>query len=124
MSDLAPFVDIETALEQTLADLGTTGKVTPPNLASEVPFIRVSRIGGPDTRFIDTARVDVDCFGLTRNDAYNLAEACRQRLLNVPHVVAAGRIDSVITDSGPREIPWGDPTVRHFTASYSVSSRR
>jgi len=124
MNDLGSFPDIELAVVQTLADLATTGTSTPPNLASAVPFVRVSKIGGPDSRFIDESRVDVDAFGIDRPTTQALAEACRQRLLNVPHVVAAGRIDSVTTDSGPREIPWGDPSVRHFVASYTITARR
>ena len=124
MSDLAPFCDIEMAVIQTLTDLAPGGTVTPPNLDTSLPFLRVTRIGGPDTRFIDTARIDVDAFDDLRADAYALAEAVRQRLLNVPHIVAAGRLDSVITDSGPHEVPWGDTKVRRFTASYSISSRR
>lgn len=124
MSDLTAFPDIEKCVIQTVTDLSTGGTVTPPNLNTSLPFVRVNRIGGPDDRFIDTARVDVECFAATRDAAYTLAEQVRQRLLNVPHVVAAGRIDSVITDSGPKEIPWGDPSVRRFTASYSVTARR
>lgn len=124
MSDLAPFCDIETAVMQTVNGLGTADTATPPDLSAHLPFIRVNRIGGPDTRFIDTARVDIDCFAADRPTAYALAESVRQRMLNVPHVVAAGRIDSVVTDSGPREIPWGDPALRRFTASYTVTSRR
>lgn len=109
---------------QTLTDLATVGTVTPPNLGASLPFVRIVRIGGAGTRFIDTARIDVDAFAATRSSAYSLAESCRQRLINVPHVVAAGRIDSVITDSGPHEIPWGDPAVRRFTASYTLTVRR
>ena len=124
MSDLAAFPDIELAVMQTVTDLGTTGTATPPTLSASLPFIRVNRIGGPDSRFIDTARVDVDCFAADRPTSYALAESVRQRLLNIPHVVAAGRIDSVVTNSGPREIPWGDPALRRFTASYSITARR
>jgi hypothetical protein len=124
MSDLAPFVDLELAVMQTITDLATTGTVTPDNLQTVTPFIRVSRIGGPDSLFIDSGRIDLDCFATTRSAAYSLAESCRQRLLTVPHVVSAGRIDSVTTDSGPHEVPWGDPTVRRFTASYTVTARR
>jgi hypothetical protein len=124
MSDLAPFIDLELAVIQTVTDLGSTGTVTPPTLETSTPFIRVSRIGGPSDRFMDFGRIDVDCFGATRGAAYSLAETCRQRLINVPHAVTAGIIDSVITDSGPHEIPWGDPKVRCFTASYTVTARR
>jgi len=126
VTDLAVFIDIETAVMDLLADLATggIGTVTPSNLNTSMPFVRVTRIGGGDTRITDTARVDVDAFGATRTVAYNLAEACRQRLISGPHVTAPGVLDSVTTDAGPHEVPWGDPTIRRFTASYSVSSRR
>jgi hypothetical protein len=107
-----------------LSGLAPTGTVTPPNLNTSLPFIRVMRIGGGDTRFIDTAHVDVDAFGATREAAYTLAEACRQILLAFPLVTAAGVIDSVETQAGPHEIPWGNSNVRRRTSSYTITARR
>ncbi len=124
MADLPPFLDVETALVELFSDLATTGTVTPPSLLTSLPFVRVTRIGGLDTRLFDTARVDVDSFGATRAVSYDLAEACRQRLLSYPQVTAAGVIDLVVTNAGPHEVPWGDTNVRRFTASYSISARR
>lgn len=102
----------------------TTGTVTPANLVTSMPFVRVMRIGGGDTRFDDTAHIDIDAFGATREAAYGLAESCRQLLLGFPYVTAAGVIDSVVTTAGPHEVPWGDIGVRRLTASYAISSRR
>jgi hypothetical protein len=118
------FPDLETAVMDLLVGLAPTGTVTPPNLNTSLPFIRVMRIGGGDTRFVDTAHIDVDAFGATREAAYALAEACREVLLGFPYVTSAGVIDSVQTDSGPHEIPWGNSNVRRLTSSYSITARR
>jgi hypothetical protein len=109
---------------ELLVDLAPTGTTTPSNLQTAMPFVRVTRIGGSDTRIFDDPRVDIDAFAGTREAAYVLAEACRQRLINYPHRTSLGLIDLVTTDAGPHEVPWGDTTVRHFTSSYSLSARR
>lgn len=124
MTNFTDFPDLETAVMDLLSDLASTGTVAPADLLTSMPFVRVMRIGGGDTRFIDTAHVDVDAFGATRAAAYSLAEACREVLLSFPYVTAVGVIDSVVTDSGPHEIPWGDPNVRRLTASYTLTARR
>lgn len=107
-----------------LVGLAPTGTVTPPNLNTSLPFIRVMRIGGGDDRFSDKAHIDVDAFGATREAAYALCEACRQLLLGFPYVTAAGVIDSVQTDAGPHSIPWGNSNVFRSTSSYSITARR
>ena len=121
------FPEIEAVVMDLLNGVQETqvGTVTPPNLNTSMPFVRVMRIGGGDDRFSDTAHVDVDAFQPTQEAAYSLAEACRQVLLAFPYVTAAGVIDSVVTDSGPHEIPWGDVNnVRRYTASYTLTTRR
>lgn len=124
MTSFAPFPDIETTVINLLAGLAPTGSVAPADLNTSLPFIRVMRIGGGDTRFIDTAHVDVDAFASTQEAAYTLAEACRQTLLAYPLVIEGVVIDSVETQAGPHEIPWGDPNVRHLTSSYTLTARR
>lgn len=125
MTDLPVFPDIERALMTLLSDLAATGTQTPDDLQDSMPFVRVARYGGPDDRFTDTARVDVDCFAASRDAAHTLAEQVRARLLSYPHVVGSTVIDRAITDNGPNEIPWSnDPNVRRFTAAYQVRARR
>lgn len=128
MADLAPFPDLEVATKLLIADLGTTGTTTPADLAGSLPFLRVVRFGGGDDRFTDSARIDIDAFEETRPVARLLAETVRQRLLSYPHVVSSDGltivIDRVDTLTGPQEVPWGNPGLRRFTASYTLSARR
>lgn len=126
MSDLTGFPDTEAALLAVLVDLAGNGTITPTNLADVLPFVRVMRFGGSDDLLTDTARVDVDCFAATRPAAQSLAEAVRQRMLSYPHVVdGVGTIDYATTDLAPNEVPWSDSqSVRRFTASYTVTTRR
>lgn len=128
MSDLPGFPDIETAVCDALADLvgGTshTDTVTPANLQSMLPFIRVRRFGGADNLFTDQARVDVEYFASTRDLAWAGAEAVRQRLISHPLRVGTVVIDKVTTTSAPIEVPWDDPKIRRVTAAYTASARR
>lgn len=124
MSDLAPFPNVEAVLMDLLSDLGTTDTDTPPDLQSQLPFIRIKRATGGDSMFFDSPHVTIDAFDATYDEAQSLAESIRQRLIRGPHVQAPGVLDGVTTDSGPAEIPWGDTGIRRFVASYAVSTRR
>jgi hypothetical protein len=125
MADQVSFIDIESAVMDLLSDIGTCGTVTPSNLQTVLPFIRVMRLGGTDDRFTDTARIDIDMFESTRPLVWTLAETVRQRMLSYPHTTNDGTIDFVVTSSAPFEVPWGDPTnVRRFVATYTVATRR
>ncbi|MEV2277869.1 DUF3168 domain-containing protein [Nocardiopsis sp. NPDC049922] len=125
MADLQPFPDIEDVLCEALADLGETGSETPADLQDHLPFIRPTRIGGSDDRRTDTSRVDIDCFGATRAQAWQVARAVQQRLISGPvHVPGVGLIDRARTELGPRRAPHPDETVRRVLATYRVSTRR
>ena len=126
MPDLAAFPDLEVAIIDLIEDLsnGNAGTETPASLETTLPFLRVLRSGGPDNRFTDSARITIDAFDSTRPLAHALAESVRQRLLSFPHVINGAVIDTVATNSGPTEIPWGDPVVRRFVSSYVVTARR
>lgn len=125
MSDLKTFPDTEAAVLELLADFAEQlGTVTPADLQDVVPYIRVQRYGGGDDHITDAARVDVDVFAANRAAAWTLSATVHQRMLSFPHVLSNCVIDYVATDIGPRELPWGDPEVRRFTASYQVSARR
>lgn len=124
MTDLAPFRDLDQELCDLLADLGTTGTVTPSDLQQHLPFHRVKRFGGDDDLTTDTARITIDTFAGTYAAARTAAEAVRQRLISHPHRSDAGVIDRVTTTTAPVEVPWADPNIRRLTATYTVSARR
>lgn len=128
MSDVtvrAPFPDVEATLVAALADLASCGTVTPPNLQQAMPFLRITKLGGSDDGFSDTSSTSIDAFASTRAVALVLAEDVRARLLSYPLVVNGVTIDRVTTVTGPYEVPWAsDLTVRRFSASYTIVTRR
>lgn len=124
MHDRLPFPDIEAALISLLGDLATCGTVTPANLDTSLPFIRIMRYGGADDLISDSSRVDIDAFESTRELSYQLGEAVRQRILSFPFSLTGCVIDKVTSNTGPMEIPWGDANVRRRNASYTVICRR
>lgn len=105
-----------------LAGAGRTGIETPVNLADVLPFVRVMRVGGFSDRLNDRATVDVDVFSSTYTAGELLAERVRQHLVGPPPPVVL--LDRVDCEIAPRELPWGDGTVRRWNATYLVTSRR
>lgn len=124
MSDLAPFPDLEAALIELFADLGTADTETPSTLDSNLPFIRVGRIGGNDNFFTDSGRMDVDTYAEKRTQASLLSRQIRQRLGKGAIVLSSCVIDTVTVDVSPNEVPWGNSKISYFTASYRITARR
>lgn len=132
MPEFAPFIDVEAALVDLLTDLVTNpadvGTVIPSDLQTRLAagrkVIRVRVIGGSDDRISDHPRVDIETFAATRADAKSLAETIRQRLISGGHRTAHGVIDHVATEVVPQEIPYDDPAIRRWSATYRLTARR
>jgi hypothetical protein len=122
-----PWPDEELLLCEVLDRLTVAEAVTdlPGDLQEVLPLQRVRRIGGagPDS-VTDVARVDVEAYGATREQARALAKAQQQVLLGRPPATAAGLIDRVETEVGPRRLPYTDPAIVLYQATYRVSVRR
>lgn len=130
MADLAAWPDVHDVLPLVFADLVAdpdsqiVGPRLPNDLQDLLPLIRDRAIGGGDDRITDVPRVDIEVYAADYPTAWALAEAIRQRLLAYPHITAVGRIDKVITESRPAEIPHDDQAVRLVAATYRISFRR
>jgi hypothetical protein len=119
------FPKVQRVLVAELPAIVGAGRVaarTPPNLADVLPFVRVMRVGGGRDRINDLPTVDVDVFAATFTAAEALAEDIDAWLVGPP---PAPRVfDRVEVEIAPRELPWGDGTVRRFNATYRIVSRR
>ncbi len=107
---------------EALAGADRTGIETPTNLGDVLPFVRILRIGGFSDRLNDRSTVDVDVFASTYSAGELLAEQIRQHLVGPPPPVTV--FDRIDCEIAPRELPWGDGTVRRWNATYAVTSRR
>jgi hypothetical protein len=119
------FPDVQRVLVVALptrVGAGHAGTETPDDLDLTIPFVRVTRVGGPSGPLNDSAVVDVDVFHTTYVAAELLAEQIRQYLCGPPPPAVA--LDRIACDLGPRELPWGDGPVRRWAATYNVISRR
>lgn len=120
------FPDVQRLLAAALVPFAgadnRTGIETPADLEGRLPFVRVRRVGGPSDRLNDYARIEVDVFASTYSIAENLAEDIRQWLCGPPPPLPA--LDRAVCDLGPRELPWGDGTVRRWGAEYELVARR
>jgi hypothetical protein len=100
----------------------------PSTLETSVPLVEVGRIGGADrVPGLDHARIDVTCFAGTKNGlraearalAYRVHDLLRFSLTGSP--VAGGFVSRVVTESGPSWLPYDNPAVRRFGATYEIT---
>lgn len=108
----------------TVPGVTRVGTVTPNDLASTLPFVRVGRVGGNDDRRSDFARIDVDVYAASEVAAYQLAEALRQALISGYVRTPLGMIDRATTETAPTQVPYDNPAVWHVMATYRVATRR
>ena len=124
---MAGYVPAETVLVEYL-----TGKFpdafvcteTPDNLEEVLPAIQVERIGGTDSVItLDVARVDVDVFAASREDARNLSEEVRSLLRNdlIGLTISGAVVADVVTVSAPAKQFWDSTTLRRFVATYEAT---
>ena len=124
----AAFLDWLKATFPELADAGGkvdlhVGSEPPgPSLDTRLPFVVARRMGGPDDFFTDYPVIDIDVFGRSRAQAYDLAEGVRTALLAKPRVGGV-TIDTVQTRTFMRR-PWENTQIRRWGATYELSARR
>ncbi len=120
------FPDVQRLLVADLEDIVGAGRVaiqTPDDMESDLPFVRVMRIGGGRSQLSDFSTVDVDVFAGGYSAAEALAEQIDEWLCGPPPGVAL--FDAVSCEVGPRELPWADGVrVRRWGATYQVMTRR
>lgn len=129
------FPDVEAALmdwlKATFPDLADGGIIdqhvgndVPADVQARLPFVTVERVDGDDDFFTDYPEVDVEVFDSSRNGAYHLSEAIRQRLRDPLLNLAGVRVDRVLTSTGPRRLPWDADGTHRRGATYRLSIRR
>ena len=99
------------------------GTDTPEDLAGRLWF-RVGVVNGNDDGLTDTAIVDVEAFAPTRELAADLALALRHAVHQLAGTGEVGAlVDSVRTVARPRFMPYANPNVYRFGATYAVATR-
>lgn len=137
MGQVILFADIEAALldwaksqfselvdDPGKVDTHVGAEMPGPSLAERMPFAWIRRTGGSDLFLTDYPVVDIDIFGRTRRDAYDLAESIRVRLLATPVLAGGVVIDTATTRTSPTRLPWDNENVRRWGATYELSVRR
>lgn len=138
MSDLTPFAPIEDVLRALLrrdipALNGDTpnrvGSAVPSNLKDVLPFVRLGRVGGPQTKLEDRPVVDVEVFAGTLGAARNLDAGITTYLHSGRRQADLGSnvlvvIDAVRTETTGQEIPWDDPEIRRVASTHTLTVRR
>ena len=114
---------IETVISSWPAD--ATQRATAPGA---LPLVRVAGLGGTTDETTKSEPIDVDVLTSTWSASDLISRQIEQVLMAYPHQVRSGGpfayLDFVTTIVGPQEVPWGDPNVRRFIASYRISARR
>lgn len=98
------------------------GTETPADLQNQLPFGRVTRIGGPREFALDHATVVVDAFHTDRTSAKAFAQLVEKALYWELAAANIG-VGRVRTLSGPSWAPWENTDLRRFTAIYQINFR-
>ena len=104
-----------------------TATKTPPNLDTLAVqgFYKVTRGPGSDDGVTDSPLLDVESFGTTETQAWELAEDARQAIRKLRGKAVNGvLVDTVSTAVGPVLIDWGNPGIQRYVASYRLSFRQ
>lgn len=100
---------------------GRVGTKFAEDLSTNPRWIRIAIIGGSQSQIECFPVLDVHTFASTYREAELLAWAINGLLLSYPLVM--GRL--VLTDATvgqiPNDVPWDDPKVRRFVATYQLS---
>jgi hypothetical protein len=124
---MTTFADVELLVTTWLRDKFnvTVQTETDDTLEQKIPLIKVERIGGVDNNpGIDVARIDVECFAGTRQEASALADRVRAGLrFDLPgYSNGAGTVLGAICFLGPTSLPaYENPKVRRFLATYEIT---
>lgn len=102
---------------------------TPDDLANDLPFGMVERIGGTDAvHTLDEAFIDVEVFASTRTEARTAAESVRSSLryelpgqMVTDHIGNTGPVSDVRTVAAPINVPYANAATERFTATYAVT---
>ena len=105
---------------------GLTAEATPPgsDLPGQLPFAWVRVVGGPTRPLTDYPELEVDVFGGTFAQAYDVAVEIQQELLAAPHFMGGVVVETVVNPLRPHERPWAYTQVRRVGAIYELSVRR
>lgn len=118
------FPDIENVCLSMFADVATVVTSTGTDLATG-PTVKVNRIGGADDRIIDYPQVRVACFAPTREQAWAMAEQCRQiTLASIATETGGALIDWAETITPTVQQAYENPDVAQVVAVYRFQLRR
>lgn len=121
---LAPFPDAELLMMAMLEQVAPTYTTTP-NPMPATPLISVQRVGGPDDWITDFPRVQVQVFGNTREQAWQLAEQCRQIIIASRRTIVNGvLIDNATTVTPAQQPPDPNVNLKRVVAIYQLEYRR
>lgn len=117
-------IDIEallvTWLEDTIEDV-TASTETPADLESRLPWLQVVRIGGGYDGFrLDQPTVDIAAFAATGPEASALAAQVQvlfhEQLARIK--IGTAVVSRIETVTGPHWVPYDNPNMRRYEASY------
>lgn len=127
MPDLR-FPDAEKVMRDLLTPIARTVTVYDPSFTR--PVVLVQRVGGADDGISDRPRMEVSVFADTREQAWDLAEDIRERVLahsgkRIGGPAPAGVvIDKAVNDTAPRQVRERDPDQKRVVQHYRLTFRK
>lgn len=130
-AELPPFPDAEDVVMSLLEPVAPTTTSTGPDLETEAPVIRVTRVGGDDDGITDRPLVEVAAFATTYDAARKLARDCLVTILAAPNTKVTTEdypdgvlVDKAETASSPVRVPYDNPDLARKIGTYRFAWRR
>jgi hypothetical protein len=87
--------------------------------------VRVTTLGGSRDKHNATQRVAIDVIEADEGRAEDLAESICTYLLDTRPIRGGGlMLDGADVEVAPHEVPYADPSIAQFSATYAVQTRR
>lgn len=96
------------------------------DLKEQLPFHRITTVGGFDDGFTDTSVFDIESFASTRFEAGAQAEEMRMLILSTAtkaDTLQRWLIDTIRTTARPRWVDFRNSRIQRYVATYEVAMR-
>lgn len=126
MAWVNPEVMLRVMLAEQHGELTDYGVSTPSDLATRLPFHRLTLVRGADDTLTDVTVVDIESFAGSRALAGQEAEAIRTVMLALQGKADAENrwlIDSVTTILRPVWLDYRNPDIHRYVATYQLATR-
>lgn len=117
--------DIEKALQEVVDELVDPDHVylwLSPDFGQSLPAVLIEADQSDDS-VLATNRAEITVYHGSRTAAKTLARTIHAHLCQGPHMTSAGKLDRVVPNVPPHNVPYPSDLVVQFSAVYTIDTR-